>query len=103
MQQGIVDDPDPNAATDEAWTHWAPLSDFYTLPHMRYFDSFDDLIEQMSHDDIDLILQRTSAAMRAHNQQQRAELSAQWGAILAKIRQARVPKSDPLETHGRPL
>ena len=98
-----LDVPDPNAATDGAWAHWAPLSDFYTLPHMHYFDSFDDLIEQLSHDDIDSILQRTSAAMRAHNQQQRAELSAQWGAILAKIRQARVPKSDPLETHGRPL
>ena len=86
------DAPDPNEATRESLEYWLPFVDLNTLPHLLRFDSFGDLVEQLSQDGVDELLERTSEAMRAFNIEQRAALSAQWGGVLTKVREARPRK-----------
>jgi hypothetical protein len=66
---------DPNAEKDAtAIAHWLAFSDFYTLPHVLTFDSFEHLVHIVDHTDWAAV----SARMRGFNVQQRHQLLEAW-------------------------
>ena len=66
---------DPNAEKDsDAVLHWLAFSDFYTLPHVVTFDSFEQLIRIVDRTD----WAHVSARMRSFNVQQRDRLLDAW-------------------------
>ena len=78
--------PNPNTDASEALDYWLPLVDLNILPHLLRFDSFEDLLHQLEHPDIDEQLEAASAAMQSHNVAQRKSLSERWGSILDRAR-----------------
>jgi hypothetical protein len=78
---GPPDMPDPRASDYSAasFDFWVGKSDFYTMPHITTFDSWDNLLVQLETADLDEI----SAAMRAENERVRESLVAQWAGIRA--------------------
>jgi hypothetical protein len=66
---------DPNAEKDAASVaHWLAFADFYTLPHVLTFDSFEHLAHLVDHTDWAAV----SARMRSFNVQQRDSLLEAW-------------------------
>ena len=78
--------PDPSLQTRVALAYWLPLVDANVLPHLIRFDSVPDLMFQLSREDIDETLERTSAAMASHNAELRRTLSRKWASILRRAR-----------------
>ena len=59
--------PDPNNDFDLASiSYWIPLSDFYTFPHITYFESFENLVDTL-HNMTKPRLRHISLSMRAWN------------------------------------
>jgi hypothetical protein len=66
---------DPNAEKNpDAVAHWLAFSDFYTLPHVLTFESFEHLVHLVDHTDWAAV----SARMRSFNVQQRNRLLEAW-------------------------
>ncbi len=66
---------DPNAEKDsDAVLHWLSFSDFYTMPHVVTFESFEHLVHLVDHTDWAAV----SARMRSFNVQQREHLLEAW-------------------------
>jgi hypothetical protein len=74
---------DPNAEQDAAAiAHWLAFSDFYTLPHVSTFDSFEQLVQLVDRTDWAAV----SARMRSANVQQRDRLLDAWAARFRALR-----------------
>ena len=90
---------DPNNEYDVAsLKHWLQQSDFYQLPHVQYFDSIDDLIEQLTFQTISS-LRAVSRRMRAFNADLEANLTESWDGIFRRIFKG----LEPATRHPRPL
>lgn len=80
-----VEVPDPNDdVTRSAVDYWLALSDFFTFPHITYFNSSDhlaQLLDGMRPGD----LQRISAKMREFNRSVKRDLLMEWKGILHRI------------------
>jgi len=86
--------PDPNNEWDQhAIRYWVKFSDFYEMPYIRYYNSTNDLVTQLT-SVTDAELLKTSQQMRAHNQVVKEQLVSKWKDLLARIIQ-RSPKSNP--------
>jgi hypothetical protein len=73
---------DPNdEASPEALRYWLQFSDFYTKPHVQYFDSFEDLLVKLTTTDF----KRVSLLMEQHNVHMQSRLVSQWRRILERI------------------
>ena len=71
--------PDPNSETNRtAINYWIQFADFYTFPHITYYDSATDLVRKLAVTD----LQKTSAQMARYNLRFREKLLKQWTDIL---------------------
>lgn len=73
---------DPNNYANPAIMHmWAQFSDIYHMPHVIYFDSFDDLKLKLSSTN----LKTVSEQMRQHNASRRSDIMNAWRGILASL------------------
>ena len=82
---GKINLPDPafGASLSNALA-WMPLYDFYNeaeFPHLIYFDSWDELRDQIESYDIDK-LRLVSAAMAAHNKVREWRNVEKWKLVL---------------------
>jgi hypothetical protein len=74
--------PDPNDDTSaEALRYWLRFADFYVLPHVQYFDSFDDLVVQIEACD----LMGVSLKMQEENKRRINRTVEQWREILKRV------------------
>ena len=64
-----------------AMTHWLQFADYYQLPHIERFVSWEDLIEKLSNTDFRKVNQR----MFEENLQRRTRLINDWQKIFAQI------------------
>ena len=83
--------PDPESAGAAESLYWLRLADFYQLPHITTFSSFDDLVAKLAAagDFADL---RATIARRLGEWE--AELKAQWTAVIRRVPKGRrVPQS----------
>jgi hypothetical protein len=85
MPEKHLDCPDPNAYEDiESFGYWQNFSDFYdesAMPHIVYFDSFDDLKQKAKNVDYAAI----SESMRIHNRNRKIEVYSKWSDVLRAI------------------
>ena len=83
-QRGI---PDPNDEGDpESHVYWLRFSDFYTLPHITYFDSIEDLVSILQEMTRERLV-HISSQMRAFNRQVLKKLLIYWRRRLLDIAQ----------------
>jgi hypothetical protein len=68
----------PNS--NESLEDWLAFSDYYVFPHIETFDSWPDLVSKLELAD----LAATSRSMAAFNLKQKAQIKAQWQAIIDK-------------------
>jgi len=77
--------PSPNDNNDaEAMRYWLQFADFYTLPHITYFNSTEHLaliLQTLTADDLKTI----SWKMKKFNNKCREELSKKWTRILQTV------------------
>ena len=77
--------PSPNDNDDaEAVKYWLQLADYYTLPHITYFNSTEHLaviLQTLTADDLKMI----SMQMKNFNTKFRKELLMKWMRILQTI------------------
>jgi hypothetical protein len=89
---------DPNNEQDlAAVQEWIALADFYQLPHVLYFTSFKDLLEQLSDPHLSKRLQETSERMLRHNEVRGREVTARWEDVVGRVR---ARKKELLATAG---
>ena len=67
--------------TRDAIFEWVQLADFYTWPHIQLFDSWDDLLQQLTTTDLAAV----SRQMAQHNAQDKRDITRSWESILATI------------------
>eukprot|EP00741_Cyanophora_paradoxa_P007298 tig00001098_g7059.t1 len=72
-------DPNSDACPDVAF--WARLADFYVWPHVRTFDSWEELLDALSDRDA---LRETSARMAEHNACLEADVAEAWARVLGR-------------------
>ena len=78
----VLHNYDPNDEINkDSVRYWLSKADYYTKPHIQYFDSFEDLIIKLQKADFAKI----SREMELHNIQFHAQLHAQWSELLTKI------------------
>lgn len=77
--------PDPNNDLDEAAVrYWVQYADYYTLPHIIYFNStahLSALLRSISNDE----LRKTSRRMRQHNISSRRQVLQRWKHNLLTV------------------
>ncbi|ELT91522.1 hypothetical protein CAPTEDRAFT_195351 [Capitella teleta] len=74
--------PDPNTVEDAfSIRYWLQKADFYQWPYITYYESYEDLVQQM----LSVDLQEISSRMKAYNLKHRERLDAQWLAIIKDI------------------
>jgi hypothetical protein len=69
-----ADPPDPNSNTPQSFAHWIQFADWYSLPHIILFDSFEDLLHKLKTTE----LFEVSEKMREYNRQERERLLEYW-------------------------
>lgn len=77
----------PNAHTSGAWADWLALADFYDrkwMPHILYFDSWEDLRRLLGAATGEDLLE-VSRRMLAHGEWRRRQVHAAWSAQLAPV------------------
>ena len=74
-----VEDRDPKAVA-----YWLKYADFYTLPHIIYFDSIEHLVELLERFTMD-DLQAVSGRMKQYNANLKDKLMHKWTGILQNI------------------
>ena len=70
--------------TREGVAAWLDLYDFYNvteLPHISYFDSWDELAEQLKTTDLPAVSQR----MAAQNEIRKAKNLAKWATVMERV------------------
>jgi len=72
---------DPNSEEKKDLERWFGLANFYHMPHIVTFDSWNDLIEKMEQ----LDLGEVSKKMQTHNTKERQELIKVWSDIKQHI------------------
>jgi hypothetical protein len=78
---GVQDNPDPNLVRDgKSNEHWIPYADYYTFPHIQYFDDYDDLAEKIS----SVNLKNVHKQMMHFNEERREKLDTKWRKILGR-------------------
>jgi len=77
--------PSPNDNDDaEAMKYWLQFADYYTLPHITYFNSTDhlaEILQRLTVDDLKAISRR----MKKFNEQFRQKLLNEWKIILQTV------------------
>ena len=74
--------PDPNNDRDEqAIQYWLAKSDFYVKPHIQYYDSWADLLVQLTTTDLEAVSRR----MAEENARVEAKLRRQWKGLLMRM------------------
>jgi len=74
LDEGDLNVPDPNSDNAESFAHWIKFSDFYVLPHIVQFDSFDDLFSKLGSSDLYSI----SDSMSRFNSNEKNRLIKFW-------------------------
>jgi len=75
----LVHSDEPDAPyKNESLHYWLSKSDFYLFPHVQLFNSWAECLQMLQSVD----LRRVSRQMVAANARQRADIKAQWAAIL---------------------
>lgn len=83
---------DPNdELSKEAIAFWIKYADFYEWPHIRTFDSFEDLVTQLADPALDL--DAVSASVRAYNAEMVRDLKSEWRALFARMFRGLEPAS----------
>ena len=76
-----VNESDPNNdGSEEAVYDWLQYADYYTFPHVLYWDSLEDLVDLAAGRVVDLAL--VSHRMRMFNLEQGREIRREWKALL---------------------
>lgn len=91
--QGHVDSPhgdrDPNDMSSiENIEYWIKYADFYELPEITLYDSWEDLFEKIMSADLDSIHQR----MMVYNGEQKDKIRAEWTKILNRAFDGTTPR-----------
>ena len=74
--------PDPNDDVHEQpLQFWLAKSDYYVMPHIVYYSSWDDLLVKLVTTDFDAVSER----MRQHSELTEAKLTRQWKGLLARM------------------
>jgi hypothetical protein len=74
--------PNPNNDRElHAIKYWLKFADFYQMPYIIYYDSFDDLIRKMETTNLEYV----SLRMHWHNEVFREELMAKWRHLLGTV------------------
>ena len=73
---------DPNNENDlKAIQYWIKFADFYIWPHIKTFDSVEDLMMMLkNHTDEDLM--KISKQMRQYNEETKEDLLEKWNYII---------------------
>ncbi|KAL7526896.1 hypothetical protein ACHAWF_001960 [Thalassiosira exigua] len=83
---------DPNDVTNEtSLAYWLGFADFYQVPHITYFESWDGLFVKVHSTD----LLKIHKKMMSFNKEQVQALRADWADILTRA----LGKSPPLAQH----
>lgn len=78
----MTDQPDPNDyKSEESFRFWAPRFDCYQLPHITYFDSFDDLRHKLETAKCNEI----SEKMKFHNNDRKRHILTSWVQLLSGV------------------
>jgi hypothetical protein len=92
-------DADPNNEFDPVGiAHWLQFSDFYQWPHVKTFDSWEDLVSQLNTISLDE-LRETSRNMQQHNDQILSQLRNDWELIFRRI----FTRTSPASKVARPI
>jgi len=76
-------DNDPNKYGDiDIMSKWIDYSDFYTMPHITYFDSFEDIYTKILSTD----LNEVSSKMKECNRNRKESIYNDWKKILDNIK-----------------
>jgi hypothetical protein len=83
--------PNPEAAGGEDELYWLRLAEYYQLPHITTFSSFEDLCAKLeAAGDFSALRATIAARLEAWE----AEIKAEWGAVVARIPKGRtVPRT----------
>ena len=74
--------PDPNNDVEpQAIQYWLAKSDYYVMPHVLYYDDWDDLVRLLATTDFDAV----SARMKKHSEEMEKKLVRQWKGILTEM------------------
>jgi hypothetical protein len=80
---------DPNNdMSNDAVREWLGLADFYQVPHVTQFDSWDHLMQLLVTSDLNAISKR----MRSYNIESAATIKNDWKEVLAKVRKGKREK-----------
>jgi len=74
--------PDPNENSEESFRFWMKWCDWYVLPHVQLFSSWDDLMTKIHTDDLGAISRRMASA----NKKSEHELLTTWTGIFDRIK-----------------
>ena len=77
----LADMPYPNANDDVSFQFWVKYSDWYTMPHIQLFDSFDHLMYLLTKANFYEI----SKNMKQYNSLEEERLVQQWKDIFSKF------------------
>lgn len=91
--RGHVDSPhgdrDPNDMSSiENIEYWIKYADFYELPEITLYDSWEDLFEKIMSADLQTIHKR----MMAYNDEQKDKIRSEWKRILNRAFDGRTPR-----------
>ena len=97
--QGHFDSPhgdrDPNDMSSiENIEYWIKYADFYELPEITLYDSWEDLFEKIMNADLDSIHQR----MMIHNNEQKNKIRAEWTKILNRAFDGTTPRWQSIQS-----
>eukprot|EP00741_Cyanophora_paradoxa_P002856 tig00000640_g2772.t1 len=70
----------PNSEACEDFVRWFQYADFYTWPHIQYFDSWEHLIELVTSTD----LAEVSRRMREYNAVVKRDVIAKWRDVMSR-------------------
>ncbi|CAF1633442.1 unnamed protein product, partial [Didymodactylos carnosus] len=83
--------PDLSPDVDiEAFKYWIKFADYYQLPYIQTFDSWDDLIMKLANTNFQLVHDQ----MMTENEKRRSYLIAEWTKIIEKIEPNRIVPKD---------
>jgi len=91
-------DRDPNDMSSiENIAYWIKYADFYQLPEITLYDSWEDLFEKILSADLDSIHKR----MMVYNEEQKIKIRAEWEQILEKAFDGTTPRWQSSTSGGR--
>lgn len=73
---------DPEESTFESFSYWVNFADYYRWPHITYFDSFEELAENLSSTNFEEIRSK----MMLENNQRLVDTTEKYKNIIEKVR-----------------